>query len=306
MTTTRAAISAPESEREVRGSISVAISTYERPDQLDTCLRTILEGTTLPGEIIVVDQSRDDRTRLLVEALDSDIVRCVDLSPPSISAARNRAFELARSEYVAILDDDCEMPPQWLQEANAELRRHRFPDALFGEIRDPIRDPSRKSVPVSMHIAQPKEWVYPANPWQVGFGGHSIIRRDTFLTLGGLDRRLGYGAELLSAEDIDFNYRLLKQGYRVVSTPAFWVFHRPPSRPPRLFFDRNFGFAAFCAKHIRQGDRRPWRMFAAAVLSDAKMLASALRRGSWIKARTWFWMTAGTWSGLVRGLRSYS
>jgi GT2 family glycosyltransferase len=285
--------------------LAVAISTYERPVELAACARALLAGTALPDEIIVVDQSDDAGTREAVAGLESELVRYVHHSPASVSGARNHAFELAASEYVAILDDDCEPPSDWLETAQGELSRRDLPDALFGEIRDPDPDPRGKAVPVSMLTAQAREWTLPANPWEIGFGGHSIIRRQVHRELGGFDPRLGYGGELLSAEDVDFNYRLLKGGYRVVSTPELWVYHRAPPRPPSLFYKRNFGFAAFCAKQIRAGDRSAWRMFGHQALSDAKMLASSVRRRSWLKARTWFWMTAGTWRGLVRGLRAY-
>ena len=43
--------------------ISVAISTRARPDALGRCLDALLAGERLPAEIVVVDQSRDDRSR---------------------------------------------------------------------------------------------------------------------------------------------------------------------------------------------------------------------------------------------------
>ena len=286
--------------------ITVLISTYERPDQLVTCLHTLLDGTEPPEEILVVDQSRDDATRQVVEAAGSDLIRYTHHSPPSISGARNRGFELARGDYVAIVDDDCEMPPEWARGVREELGRYHEPDALFGDIRDADPDPTGKQVPVSMYTAErPSEWTQPVNPCRLGFGAHMIVRREAFLALGGFDPRLGPGAELLGAEDVDLAYRLLKSGRRAVSTPAIWVLHRPRERSPRFFFGRNYGFAAFCAKHLRQGDRYPWRMVATQARNDLKMLASAVRRRSWFKAQTSYWMTTGTWRGLVRGWRAY-
>jgi GT2 family glycosyltransferase len=286
--------------------ISVGISTYGRPARLRTCLETLIAGTEVPAEIVIVDQSEDGETRRLVEATDGPLTY-VHHSPPSISGARNHAVEVARGEYVAIVDDDCELPSGWLQAVEAELDRHRFPDALFGAIRDAEPDPTGKLVPVSMYEppAQAREWEDPVNPCAIGFGAHMILKRETFLALGGFDERLGPGAELLGAEDVDLTYRLLKHGCRVVSSPAIWVVHRPAGRPPRFFFGRNFGFAAFCAKHLHDGDRFVWRMLASQARNDLKMLASAVRRRSWYKARVSYWMATGTWRGLVRGWLAY-
>ena len=47
-------------------SISVVISTMERPAALRRCLRSLAEGRLPPPEIVVVDQSRDERTQAVL------------------------------------------------------------------------------------------------------------------------------------------------------------------------------------------------------------------------------------------------
>jgi GT2 family glycosyltransferase len=290
--------------------ISVVISTFERPDLIRPCIERILVGTELPEEVLVVDQSRGEQTRRVIDSLDSDIVRYERHSPPSVSGSRNRGVELAREEYVAIVDDDCEMTPDWLQRVLKELERFDRPDALFGEARHPAPGVDRKALEMSVFTVEdgPREWTFPAHPASIGYGCHMVLRRAAFLELGGFDELLGVGAPLPGAEDMDYNYRLLKNGYRAISTPAIWVIHhqvRSQAEVPREVYGRNFGFSAFCAKHIRQGDRYPWRLFLRQVLGDAKMLASAVRRRSPVRARAAAWRALGTWVGLVRGWLVY-
>lgn len=105
---------------------------------------------------------------------------------------------------------------------------------------------------------------------------------------------------------MDLGYRLLKEGRRVASTPGFAVVHeqwRAPAELPRLYYGYNVGGAAFCAKHLRARDPRALRFLLVQVRDDAKMLASALKRRSRLRARVAAARTAGTWSGLARGLR---
>jgi GT2 family glycosyltransferase len=286
-------------------TISVAIATYERVEMLRVCIDSILNGSALPGEVIVVDQSRDDRTRLLVEEIDSPLLRYDHHSPPSISGSRNRSVELAQGEYVAIVDDDCEMPERWLADVRAELERFRFPDALYGEIRDP-GPPDPKGIQVSLiSPREPIVWEYPAHPGYMGYGAHTITRRSTFLALGGLDE----DTLLARAEDIDYNYRLLKAGYAAVTSPAIWVLHhqwRPDEVLPADMRGRCFGQAALCAKHLRRGDRYALRILAEQAGSDARMFASGLRRRSRLRLRSGVARAAGTLTGLIAGWRAFS
>jgi glycosyltransferase involved in cell wall biosynthesis len=48
-------------------TITVAISTQDRAGALERCLKTLLASETLPAEIVIVDQSRDECTRAVVE-----------------------------------------------------------------------------------------------------------------------------------------------------------------------------------------------------------------------------------------------
>jgi GT2 family glycosyltransferase len=289
--------------------ISVAISTFERPDLIGHCVQHVLAGTEHPPEIVVVDQSRNERTREVLDSLGSKLIRYEHHSPPSISGARNRAVEIAGSEYAAIIDDDCEVPADWLGRLHSELKRFDYPDVLYGEIRDPA-PPGRKGLSVSiLEPPRPRTWSYPAHPGYMGYGAHMVVRRSIFLELGGFDERLGPGTPLRAAEDIDYNYRLLKGGYRAVTTPGVWVLHhqwRPQSSLPADLGRRCFGQSAFCVKHLREGDRYAARILLEQAGADVRMLASGARRRSWLRGRAGLRRMAGTYSGLLAGWRTFA
>ncbi len=289
--------------------ISVTIATLDRPRYLERALETLLGGTSVPEEIVIVDQSEDDATRQVVEAAGSPAIRYCHYSPPSLSASRNRSVELATSEYVAVVDDDDEFAPDWLASVEEELQRFSYPDALFGDVRYPWPDADGKAIAVSIiEHERPTVWRFPAHPGFMGYGAHMILRRSTFLDLGGFDSRLGPGSPLLGAEDVDFNYRLLKGGYSAVSTPAIHVVHNQPRDQealPRYYFGKNKGQAAFCIKHIREGDRYAWRVLLQQMGADGRMFASAVRRRSWLRARIAAQRAAGTVAGLFRGRQTF-
>jgi len=288
--------------------ITVVIPTLERPEQLERCLRSLLACDPPPAEILVVDQSGDDRSRDVVAGLADDAIRWAPLERRSTAAARNHGASLASTEYVALLEDDVEVAPTWTADVAAALRRLDRPDVLFGAI-DEAAPVDRRGLAVSTHdVTAPTVWGRRTHPARPGYGGHMVIRRDVLLAAGGFDPRLGPGSPFFGAEDIDLNYRLLRAGRTVASTPDVRMLHhqwREPARLPRLMYGYNLGHSAFCAKHLVRGDLRPLAFVAVQAGGDAKMLASAIRRRSLLRARVAAWRTAGTWRGLVAGLRRF-
>lgn len=289
--------------------ISVAIPTLDRPDDVRRCLASILGGTRPPLEVLVVDQSADDATRTVAESFASPLVRHIPHGPPSQSGARNRATREATGEYMAFIDDDAEMPPDWIATIEAELERFDRPDALYGEIVNPPGHDAGGLI-AALRFDAPHEWRRPVHPSRLGWGGHMIIRRRTCEQLGGFDERLGPGSALHCADDLDFNYRLLAAGHRAVSTPAFHMVHhhhqwRDPERLPQMWYRYSLGNAAFSAKYLRRGDPFAAYMLLRQAASDVKHLGIAIRRRSRLRARIAVRRAAGTCAGVVAGWREF-
>lgn len=87
-------------------NISVAIPLYNKEREIACTLRSVLAQTLPPLEIIVVDDGSTDRSADEVERIGSPLVRLIRQENRGVSAARNRAIEEARGEYVALLDGD--------------------------------------------------------------------------------------------------------------------------------------------------------------------------------------------------------
>jgi glycosyltransferase involved in cell wall biosynthesis len=87
--------------------VSVVVATYNRPETLPDCLRSILNQTYANIEVIVVNDGGID-VKEIIDSLHHERYILYTAHPKNrgIAAARNTGIEMARGKYIAYLDDD--------------------------------------------------------------------------------------------------------------------------------------------------------------------------------------------------------
>lgn len=95
---------------------SVIIPLYNKEEEIEGTIRSVLAQTVTPLEIVVVDDGSTDRSTEKVRAIDSPIVRLITQSNAGECAARNRGIAESQGEYIALLDADDSWEPQFLAE----------------------------------------------------------------------------------------------------------------------------------------------------------------------------------------------
>jgi len=107
-------------------SVSAIIPTKNRPDDVRLTLRSLLAQSVQALEVIIIDQSDDDRSKVVAsevfrsasgEGIALPELRYVhDTSIRGVSQARNRALDMAKGAIWLFLDDDVEMDPVFIEE----------------------------------------------------------------------------------------------------------------------------------------------------------------------------------------------
>ncbi len=109
--------------------ISVVIPLYNKVNEIERCLRSVIDQSLSPIEILVVDDGCTDASAEKVAACADERVRLIQQTNQGASAARNRGITEAGGDMVAFLDADDEWKPGFLATASGLARR--FPGAAL-------------------------------------------------------------------------------------------------------------------------------------------------------------------------------
>jgi glycosyltransferase involved in cell wall biosynthesis len=110
---------------------------------IEEALRSILDQTVPPGEIVVVDDGSTDATARLAASVDGS-VRVIRRAHAGIGAARTAAVAATTGDFVALLDADDVWLPKKIERQLAVMDAHPATDAVFchvEEFSDPVDVP---------------------------------------------------------------------------------------------------------------------------------------------------------------------
>jgi GT2 family glycosyltransferase len=282
---------------------TVAVCTRGRPDKVRAALDSLASQRDSQFQVIVVDQSRPPDPELARQAEDDPRLSVIPDSGTGLSRARNIALRAAGTEWIAFMDDDCLVEPDFAAALRAEIEAHGEADWVGGHVGEHA-PPDEDYVPVSTFTVDRPRWVSGGRtlPGGIGFGAFFAVKRSTAERLGGWDERFGPGMpEFPAADDMDFNYRLLRSGGVAWLSPRVRLVHeqwRSPAELAKLHRGYLRAWSGFAMKHLRSGDvGGGLRLWAWGAIDVLDMLGSALRRRSGLRLR----LAAAKIRGLIRG-----
>jgi GT2 family glycosyltransferase len=195
--------------------LTVGITTRDRAESLNTCLRSLDAIRSLSPEILVFD---DGSNPPAIDWISPGVVAprvLRDVRSPGYIVGRNRLVREAGAPAVLLLDDDTRiLSRESIEQALAVLNA----DARVAAVAFSQAEADGRPWPVRM---QPSPVTIPSIVASfIGFA--HLVRRDVFLALGGYrDDFIYFG------EEKDFCVRLLEAGYQTVYLPDACVGHVP-------------------------------------------------------------------------------
>jgi len=206
--------------------ITAIICTRNRGESIVCTLKTILANTHPNFEVIVIDQSANDETAQAVAPFLADPrLRYARSDTKGLGRARNIGLSHARSEIAVFTDDDCAVPPDWLEKMAQVFAENPKVAVAFCNVDAAPHDRTEGFIP-SYRRRESKLLTTIRDKCRArGIGAGIAVRRPVVQALGGFDEMLGAGAVFPSCEDGDMAVRALLNGYHVYETNSVAVLH---------------------------------------------------------------------------------
>lgn len=202
---------------------SLIIPVFNRPDEVDELLESLVGQTFKDFEVLVVEDGSERPCREVVEKYCGRLNVSYYSKPNSgPGQTRNYGAERSHGEYLIVLDSDCVLPPGYLEAVEYELQRE--PAEAFGgpDKAHASFTPIQKAISYAMTsffttggIRGGKKKMDKFYPRSFNMG----VRADVY-------RRLGGFSKMRFGEDIDFSIRIFKAGCRCRLFPEAWVWHK--------------------------------------------------------------------------------
>lgn len=212
--------------------LSIIILSLNQWEWTHACIQSVRKYTTLPYEIIVVDNGSSDRT---VEALldlatnDPQISVLLNSCNKGFAGGNNLGISLARSDYVLLLNNDTLVTEGWL-----ESLLRVFSDypgtGIVGPMSNYVAGPQIVKEARYQNVEEMEAF---ASGWRAShrnetfslrsvIGFCMLIGRGVIEAIGGLDPLFGVG----NFEDLDYCYRTLLAGFEIRVAKDVYIHHQ--------------------------------------------------------------------------------
>jgi len=303
-------------------TLTVAICTRDRPQQLSRALASLLEQQQRPQEILVIDNASSGAGVQTMMVRDFPAVRYVKEFIEGLDFARNCALREARGTIVAFLDDDAVAHPGWTAEILKPFADENRVSLVTGRVEALSLDTDAarlfeanggygRGMNTIQLPADARKTLYglraPLIAWavSVGNGTNFALRKDSALAINGFDEAFDMGKVLHGGGDLDMFWRMLDAGYNLEYQPSALVRHEHRSQMSAMaeqLADHQRALAAFLVKSVAQasGKRRIgvlvfllWRL----IKPGIRLLKRAAGQDP-LPARILLAMWAAAWGGL--------
>ena len=248
---------------------TVVVCAKDPGDSLRLTITSLLDGEVPPAEVLLVDNaSKTDAVRRLASEIGSDRVRCVEEPIPGLSRARNRGLTEAKTDLVALTDDDVRVDAAWLgalvrgftraprvgcvtgilPSAELETAGQAFLDARV------YWSANTQRQLFDLAENRPEDPSFPYSTGRIGTGANFALRRSALSDIGPFDEALGAGTPSRGGEDLDFFLRVILAGWTIAYEPsaiAWHAFLRVSDDDLRnQIYDYGAGASAYAFKHV--------------------------------------------------------
>ncbi|MEI7896514.1 MAG: glycosyltransferase family A protein [bacterium] len=192
-------------------TITAIIPVFNGKKYLKIAIESIVYQTYNVNELIIIDDGSTDNSLESIEGMNAPFpIYKIKQKNVGQSAARNNGVKLAKSEFIAFLDQDDYWLPQHIEKLAAPFRS----DPTLGWVYSNLNQIDEDGKTINIELLNYSPSTHPKRQLTACLGhdlfilpSATIIRKSAFDQIGGFDERLsGY-------EDDDLFLRLFRNGW---------------------------------------------------------------------------------------------
>ncbi|CAB1073856.1 hypothetical protein D1AOALGA4SA_1975 [Olavius algarvensis Delta 1 endosymbiont] len=207
---------------------SIIIVTFNSTRDIKECLSSIFENTSLPYEVIVVDNFSSDATREYLKSR-SDVTSILNCKNKGFSIGCNQGIKTAGGEYIVLLNPDTLVTKGWDEKLHAHFKEGV---GAVGPVSNYVAGLQKfelykqEAINGKIDINHLAEKLY---LWNRGNGVKTklligfcmMIKKDIVDRIGMLDENL-----FLGSDDLEYSWRLQNNGYSLVVATDTFIYHK--------------------------------------------------------------------------------
>lgn len=195
--------------------ISIIVKAFNEEDLIEACLRSaVLEAEIVNGEVILVDSISTDRTLTIASQFPIRIIQFEVLADRGCGAAVQLGYQLAKGDFIFLLDGDMELEPGFIVRALNYLEQNPKVAGVGGRLIDQQINTLADQRRVEQYSAIQEVKHMPS------LGGGGLYRRSAIEAVGYLAHRW-----LPACEEAELGARLIASGWHIVRLPYPSVKH---------------------------------------------------------------------------------
>lgn len=216
---------------------SVIIPVYNRPNEVDELLNSLLKQTFSNFEVLIIEDGSEEKCEAIVEGYQSQLDIKYFYKPNSGQGfSRNFGFEKALGDYFVVFDSDCLIPQDYFERVETHLNNEPL-DAFGGPDRAHSSfTPMQKAISYSMTspfttggIRGNKAHTGVFHPRSFNMG----ISKEVF------EKTKGYKITRMG-EDIELSLRIIENGFKTGLIPEAFVYHKRRTSLKQFFKQLHF------------------------------------------------------------------
>lgn len=219
--------------------VSIIVAVKNESKTIKSCIDSLLTLDYPEYEIIIVDNNSTDNTLDILQTY-GDKIQILKHSTPGPSSCRNLGVKYSKGAFIAFIDGDCIASPNWLKELMKGFDLQDFGNigSVGGSQKSPENDTYIGKI-INLFFASVgfiSDYVKSKSKGIIKVSHNPscnvIYKREVFDKL-----LLGFHENLWPGEDVEFDYRVVKQGYVILYNPEAVVYHYRHHDDFKGFFD---------------------------------------------------------------------